>query len=61
MGNDNWLRLSQTIDGAVSEKWPEIPQLNQPSPGGQASSSGAAGFVYRSRKSYLSVCYWTVD
>ena len=50
MGNDNWLRLSQTIDGAVSEKWPEIPQLNQPSPGGQASSSGAAGFVYSGLK-----------
>ncbi len=46
MSKDNWLTLSQTIDGTVSEKWPEIPQLNQPTPGGQASSSGAAGFVY---------------
>src|SRR5690606_28361260 len=46
MSKDNWLTLSQTIDGTVSEKWPEIPQLNQPTPGGQAPSSGAAGFVY---------------
>ena len=46
MGKDNWLTLSQTIDGTVSKKWPEIPQLSQPTPGGQASSSGAAGFVY---------------
>lgn len=50
MSKDNWLTLSQTIDGTVSEKWPEIPQLNQPTPGGQASSSGAAGFVYSGLK-----------
>lgn len=50
MGTQNWLQLSQTIVGTVSEKWPDIPQINQPTPGGQAPPAGATGFVYSGLK-----------
>ena len=41
MNKQNWLQLSENIAGKVSERWPDIPQINQPTPGGQVQPSGA--------------------
>lgn len=48
--NDHWESLPLNINGTVSKKWPDIPAINKPSPGGRTCSPEAAGFVYSGLK-----------